>query len=391
VFDGLGFEDCSAEVKMIDDSLDSFLAENETVEAAGWKFYGFNVTDEDFEVITTVAEKEGGRVEIFAKAGAPPGAAAGQFDLRSGWNPVPRERTHQIDLRGSSEDGSSETRTGLWFIGVFGAGSGGNYELALQKYACPGNCSSNGICDDTTHKCSCSESYAGADCSIFTQQLTYNSTIEKNTSAVFELEFYDMPAVTDAMLQGNVEVVVTAECSSTSYNPHVTARPALHFASGTYPTPHNYTHRLVMDLDRSHTLTLCASQLEGQHEWKAAVYNPLPSLPLNYTLSVEKVGRCLNECSGHGDCSSDGLCECSTGWGGGDCSVELPGGSKRKSHHGLFLGFISVLFWMAVGAAAAFGYVSFQGIPRWLPLRFQGAGFAGLGIYQELTENEGGI
>ena len=118
-----------------------------------------------------------------------------------------------------------------------------------------------------------------------------------------------------------------------------------------------------------------------------AVYNPLPSLPLNYTVTIDKVGRCLNGCSGNGACSNDGLCECNKSWAGGDCSVQQSG-SPAPPHHSGFLFLISTLFWMAVGGAAAFGYVAVRGIPRWLPLRY-GAGFGGLGIYQELTEHEG--
>ncbi len=35
-------------------------------------------------------------------------------------------------------------------------------------------------------------------------------------------------------------------------------------------------------------------------EWLLAVYNPLPTTPLGFALTVHKVGRCLHNCSGHG-------------------------------------------------------------------------------------------
>lgn len=195
---------------------------------------------------------------------------------------------------------------------------------------------------------------------------------------------------------------------------------------GSYPTPTNFTQRLVLDMERPHKLILGVSQLEAgdwkvsqgakqsreAHAWmenmrrgpsvlviiicllcfllalQLAVYNPMPSIPLNYTLAVVKVGRCLNDCSGNGECSSDGACQCHEGWLGGDCSVNQSGGGGKPAHRHGFATFMSSIFLMAVGAVAAFAYVSFQGIPRWLPLH-NGAGFGGIGMYQELTEHEG--
>lgn len=33
---------------------------------------------------------------------------------------------------------------------------------------------------------------------------------------------------------------------------------------------------------------------------------------------------CYNDCSGHGTCESNGMCQCELGWIGGDCSIEAP-------------------------------------------------------------------
>lgn len=118
---------------------------------------------------------------------------------------------------------------------------------------------------------------------------------------------------------------------------------------------------------------------------QASIHSPLPNMPLNYTLTIDKVGRCLNNCSGHGACDGDGICQCSNGRLGGDCSVDT-----AKANHPWRHLFYSI-FLMAVGVAFALAYVSFYGMPAWVPIRrgtfhFPGSG---IGLYQELSEHEG--
>ena len=393
VYPNLGFESCATKVTMLSDQeaspLQPYTATEQRVGPQQWEYWGFNTTSDDYEVVITVAERGQGRVEPFIRFGVPPGASAGQFDERADWNPAPSERQHQIIL----DSDKAGTRSGLWFVGVFGAGGGGFFDLSLQIFSCPGNCSStNGVCNEKTHQCTCNDGYGGADCSIFSKELTFNSTVDKQTSAVFEYEYFNMPPVTDTMLQGDVEVKLTIRTSSDAWNIHIAARPEFLVsldpdAPGAYPTAKNFTQRVVLDLDRPHTLTLCSTQLL-KGTWKAAIHNPLPNVPLNYTLVIEKVGRCLNGCSGHGGCSTDGFCECENGWLGGDCSVEAGGGGGEphppRSHP--FWHFVANLILMGVGAAAAFAYIAYRGIPRWLPMR---PNAVDIGLYQELTE--GGI
>ena len=47
-----------------------------------------------------------------------------------------------------------------------------------------------------------------------------------------------------------------------------------------------------------------------------AVYNPMRVNSIAYTLAIRKEGRCLNDCSGHGNCTEDGACECTVRGGG---------------------------------------------------------------------------
>ncbi len=45
-------------------------------------------------------------------------------------------------------------------------------------------------------------------------------------------------------------------------------------------------------------------------------------LQVGYTLSIDLVGLCLDDCSGHGRCDVSGRCVCDAGWLGASCSVD---------------------------------------------------------------------
>ncbi len=62
--------------------------------------------------------------------------------------------------------------------------------------------------------------------------------------------------------------------------------------------------------------------------WRIAIYNPMRLYQIGYQLTAVKLGNCLNDCSNHGLCNSDGLCDCSDNWIGGDCSVNQAGGGQ---------------------------------------------------------------
>ena len=79
-------------------------------------------------------------------------------------------------------------------------------------------------------------------------------------------------------------------------------------------------------------------RMHAQGLWRAAIYNPLRWAGMAYNLTASKAGTCLNSCSGHGRCTSNGVCICEGPWSGGDCSVDLVrpallGGLETTHHH----------------------------------------------------------
>lgn len=404
VVPGIGFDSCAAEVTQINTTAlgdEPYLATDQSIQGGRWKFWAFNTTEEDYEVVITVAERGSGHVSVFSRFSQPPSAKAGEFDERSAYNPAPGQHEHSIILDSAVEG----TRVGLFFIGVFGTSEeGGIFDIAVQRFLCPSNCSSNGLCNPAAHTCTCAPGYGGRDCSEFSSTLAYGQMVEKNSSAVFEYEYYTAPGATEAMAAGNSEVKITAMASSEKWNVHLTARPEVLLyldASSTstplFPKENNFTDRMVLDLNTPHVLTLCSSRLTTQ-PWKLGVHNPLPSIPLNYSLTIEKIGRCLNDCfnsSGQGGCSEDGVCKCAEGWVGGDCSVRQGGAPPSPPHHHHpLLHLFGLLFWMAFGAGLSMAYAVNYGIPLFVhriatSIRNRNQHSDTVGLYQELTDAEG--
>lgn len=59
---GLGFEDCSAQVTILEDTdltnKKPYVKEHEQIKSRGWSYYAFNVTDDDYQIVVNVAEEE---------------------------------------------------------------------------------------------------------------------------------------------------------------------------------------------------------------------------------------------------------------------------------------------------------------------------------------------
>ena len=92
--------------------------------------------------------------------------------------------------------------------------------------------------------------------------------------------------------------------------------------------------RVMMLLTDDLLMSSGAMLLCWQGLWRLAIYNPMRPYRIGYSLTAVKLAHCLNDCSGHGTCDSNGNCQCDSNWAGGDCSVNQAGsgGCQEGTH-----------------------------------------------------------
>lgn len=342
VYDGLGFEQCSAKVTPIADAqlttAKPYVKEHELVQTQGWNYYEFNVTEEDYQIVVNVAAEEdagcgknGSYFETHIKYGQPPGWHYGQYDFKQKYNYFISDEDADQEVKFDAE--APEFQTGTWFAGIEGDDHiDCKYTITINKFDCPLNCSNRGTCvhqSNGTRTCQCDEGFFGRECANEASALVYNTPLIKE-EANFEYDYYSLPQVAAAELQNTVEVKVQASFTSTDgYSDWVSARPELLLLKGDNsiePTTANYTFKHVLENQHDvYEIDLCPSQLKADL-WRIAIYNPMRLYQIGYNLTAVKLAHCLNDCSGNGQCDSNGTCHCNDNWAGGDCSVNQAGG-----------------------------------------------------------------
>ena len=87
----------------------------------------------------------------------------------------------------------------------------------------------------------------------------------------------------------------------------------LFLKKGELPTRSNFDYR---DNSQNSVFSLLAYNQTQSIDWYIGVYG---FTDVAYTIIATVTTSCLNDCSNHGTCSS-GVCTCSVGWIGNDCS-----------------------------------------------------------------------
>ncbi|KDD73492.1 hypothetical protein H632_c2121p0 [Helicosporidium sp. ATCC 50920] len=243
-------------------------------------------------------------------------------------------------LQISLDAGHPKFRAGTWFAGLVSRQGATQATLSLTAFDCLFGCSGHGACRPAGEgggvgTCACDEGFAGRDCARQMAKMELRKAVQA-APAAFEYAFFDLPELPRGLLQGSGELAVNASFSTSPYGAVAKVHPLLLLRAGNgsddLPSAREYDHKFVLDEpDAVHALSVCPSQLR-KGPWRMAIYNPLPSAPMGYNVTVFANGRCLGDCNKHGTCSDEGLCVCDAGWAGGDCSVAQGGclqGSRR--------------------------------------------------------------
>lgn len=151
---------------------------------------GFPVDEGDAQVVVEAAIADGpasSGLTLYAKYGAPPGAASGQHDARAAWDAVTRNRAVRLTL----DRGSEPYRPGEWWVGVVGVGKAVSYELSVSRFSCPFGCSGNGFCNSPAGVCTCVDGFVGAACERQLRNLTWDGVVNVSETE-FEYEVYQL-------------------------------------------------------------------------------------------------------------------------------------------------------------------------------------------------------
>lgn len=151
---------------------------------------GFPVEEGDAQVVVEAAIVDGpsaSGLTLYAKYGAPPGAASGQHDIRATWDRVTHDRAVHLTL----DRGAEPYRPGEWWVGVVGVGKTVSYEFSVSRFSCPSGCSGNGYCNTPSGVCTCIDGYVGVACERQLQNLTWDGVVNVS-EAEFEYEVYQL-------------------------------------------------------------------------------------------------------------------------------------------------------------------------------------------------------
>lgn len=324
---GIGFDDCSASVFPLELTHHGSIGITHMHITGGTShFFSFDVTEMDhftwFDV--QAVDNTSSVLELYLAHLHPPGRSVGRYDLSSSAaNPMWRaDLSNHIHL--SMDD--MVFKTGKWWLAVFADGTAdATYHFNAYKSPCPHGCSGRGLCNDLNHTCTCHKaSFEGDDCSM-TRHTVQLGTPLNAAARSFHLDRIIVEGL--AALPATAALRLTASFGAPHPLPGwAVARPVLLVttADATPFTASSHQQLPLAAADTEYSLELGQAELVAVSS-SGSLYlelrNPL-SVALAYNLTVQLVGHCLNECSQHGACSSNGTCVCMDPWLGGDCSVD---------------------------------------------------------------------
>ena len=179
---------------------------------------------------------------------------------------------------------------------------------------CPLSCSNHGICDQNTGLCSCDVNYAGDDCSIYDLELQ-NGQVKAGSAGTRAWAYYHISANSD---RGDLKIEVNQTGSGGDCDTYVRL--------GAYPDRKTYDFR---DITTSNNV-----KIEVPHPHGLYYIGIYGFLGCDFNIRATIKTDCPNDCSGHGSCGAGGVCVCSTGYIGDDCSMAIVSMNDKQVYNG---------------------------------------------------------
>ena len=344
VYEGRGFDDCSSTLTELQfpaadaKGVVPTVTHKDVIEAGAWVYYHFFVRDTDYQLnVNVLPEGNSTSLDLFLKSNDPPGARFNEYDYRSfGTGDELNVKFSQDPNKGRPGTNpfskmigilnESKFRPGYWYAGVRNDG----FEDATVTI----EVTKNGKCtlDSKTNamSCACNDGTLRPDCSSEVAKLVENGEPRTFDMVNSDYLYLELPKPQNP----HAEIVLRAKYTGSSRN-FKYALPRLIAESREVPATGGgakveeiYPSISTKSLDKTMTkqdteveLVLCSAQLQN-HNWAAAVYNPVRTDSIKVTVTAIVNNVCPNDCSGQGECDAKtGRCKCTNGSTQADCSA----------------------------------------------------------------------